>query len=209
MSLPSGWNPAESGRKMKYLTPEEWERFKSVITSPRDLAMFTIAYWRGLRASEIGLLTMDNLELSRWRLRVDRVKHSYGGEYPLSPDERAALKAYLIVRGKEPGILFWSQKGNGRIRRQQVFHLFRQYAIAAGLPIEKRHPHVLKHSIATHLLERGADIMEVKDWLGHKSLSNTIRYAVVTNSKRERIAERMFAAADAERRTLAAKKAYY
>lgn len=68
-----------------------------------------------------------------------------------------------------------------------------KYGERAGLPKVKRHFHVLKHSIATHLLDAGADIMFVKDWLGHKNIQNTLVYAQLTDGRRDEEARRLFA----------------
>lgn len=176
---------------MNYLTEQEWKRFVKAIESPRDKAMFTIAYWRGLRASELGMIEMDDLDMAKRRIRIERLKNSYGGEYQLSPDEVSALKAWLRVRGREAGSLFTSRNG-GSVARGQVFNLFQKYAALAELPADKRHPHVLKHSIATHLLDRGLDIIDVKDWLGHRAIKNTTIYAEVSSKRRESAARKAY-----------------
>ena len=175
---------------MEYLTQREWGRFIGAVDSPRDRAMLTVAYWRGLRASELGLLTMADLDMEAKRLRVRRLKGSRGGEYHLSPEEDLALRAWLEVRGPNPGPLFPSRDGRA-IGRGMVYLLVRRYARVAGLPAEKQHPHILKHSIATHLLDKGVAVTAVQDWLGHKNIANTMVYASVTNTQRteaERIA---------------------
>jgi site-specific recombinase XerD len=62
------------------------------------------------------------------------------------------------------------------LTRQRFFQIYRRYAIEAGLPARKRHPHVLKHSIAKHLIKAGVPINEVQDWLGWKSLRTADHY---------------------------------
>ncbi|MEM2991555.1 MAG: site-specific integrase, partial [Halobacteria archaeon] len=68
-----------------------------------------------------------------------------------------------------------------------------KYSKRAGLPQDKQHFHCLKHSIATHLIDAGADIMFVKDWLGHKNIQNTLVYAQLINKTRDEQARRIFA----------------
>jgi len=63
----------------------------------------------------------------------------------------------------------------------------RGYGEAAGIPPDKRHFHVLRHSIAVHLLDAGADIMFVRDLLGHKNIQNTMVYARLTSARRDEI----------------------
>lgn len=185
--------PAD-GRKMKYLTQEELARFFRAVQGERDMAMFQVTYWRGLRASELGTIVLDDLDRSKpvWKLRIARLKGSFGGEYNLSRQERRSLQAWLKLRGRDPGPLFPSREGSG-IKRGMVFHLFQKYAQAAGLPPDKQHPHVLKHSIATHLLDKDLGITDVQDWLGHRSLTNTIRYAVITNARRRKAEAKAYA----------------
>ena len=65
------------------------------------------------------------------------------------------------------------------------FLLFKKYAIQAALPVEKQHVHILRHSIAVHLMNAGWDLADVQDWLGHKSINSTIVYAKITNKRRE------------------------
>jgi len=70
--------------------------------------------------------------------------------------------------------------------------LMKKYAALAGLPPHLRHMHVLKHSCGTHLIGKGAGIYEVKDWLGHKSISSTLVYAQFRNQERERAAAKIY-----------------
>jgi len=67
------------------------------------------------------------------------------------------------------------------------------YGEAVDLPPEKRTFHILKHSIATHLLDAGADLAFVRDWLGHANIQNTLLYARLTTVTRDTIARKVFA----------------
>lgn len=69
----------------------------------------------------------------------------------------------------------------------------KKYGELAGIPQGEGHFHSLKHSIAPHLLDAGADIMFVKDWLGHKNIQNTIVYSRLTSRTRDEQARRVFA----------------
>ena len=68
-----------------------------------------------------------------------------------------------------------------------------RYAEKAGLPAEKHKFHGLKHSIATHFLDAGADLSFVKDWLGHANIQNTTIYACLTTRTRDAAARKLFA----------------
>jgi site-specific recombinase XerD len=88
--------------------------------------------------------------------------------------------------------LFLSQRGTP-ISRRQFDTLMKRYGEAAGIPASKLHFHVLKHSIATHLLDAGADLRFVQDWVGHASINNTVIYAQLTSRRRDEEACRVFA----------------
>lgn len=175
--------PKRPSQEVQYLTEEEIERLFAAIRSPRDLAIFRVAYHRGLRASEIGLLQLSDYDQKSDRLTVRRLKGSRGGQYHLTKNEVRALRAWLRVRGSNPGPLFPSRLGKP-ISQQMLDVLMKRYGEAAGIPREKRHFHVLKHSTATHLLNRGEPIEDVQDHLGHVNIQNTMLYARITNKRR-------------------------
>jgi len=163
----------------------------AVIKSPRDRAIFAVCYWRGLRASEIGMLPLTAYRPQAKTLFVKRLKGSMSGEFPLSPLEVRTLTAWLKVRGADPGPLFISRNGRG-VCRNRIFMLMRKYGAAAGLPAELCHPHALKHSIATHLIGKHSEVFAVKDWLGHKSINSTLEYAKFRNEQRSAEARRIY-----------------
>jgi site-specific recombinase XerD len=92
-----------------------------------------------------------------------------------------ALREWMRDRQDDGSdFLFSSQKG-GRLHRSQLFRLFRSVAADAGLPKEKQHPHVLKHSLATHLVAANVNLALVKTQLSHKSIGSTMRYVSTTD----------------------------
>src|ERR1051325_5726294 len=174
---------------IKCLTLDETKRLFSRITDKRDKAIFLTAYRHGLRASEVGLLRVDDLDLKRLKIMLHRLKGSLSGEHPLQPDEARALKAWLKARGTDSPMLFTSTR-NQPISRQMLDVLMKRYGGEARLPKEKCHFHVLKHSIATHLLD--ADLRFLQDWLGHANIQNTVIYAALVSHSRERKAREYF-----------------
>jgi site-specific recombinase XerD len=178
--------PKRKARKkdaVKYLSEEQLEQFFAVIKSPRDTAIFRLIYHRGLRASELGTLQLADWNRERDRIRFTRLKGSHGGEYHLTSREVRVLRAWLKVRGLEPGPLFPSRNHKG-ISQQMLDVLMKKYGRQAGLPTELCHVHALKHSCATHLLNRGESIEDVQDHLGHANIQNTMLYAKVTGKRR-------------------------
>lgn len=180
--------------ELHYLTTDETRALLAVaaIKSIRDHAIWTTAYWHGMRASEVGLLTLDHVRLDASRIFITRLKGSNSGEYPMSPEEVSAMRAWLKVRGSDPGPLFASQRGAG-ISRQRLHNLMKGYCDRAGIRSPKDHFHVLRHSIAVHMADRGMDVAVIQDWLGHKSITSTMVYMKITNKSRVRTAEAMFA----------------
>jgi len=175
-----------------YFTQDELKRLFAVIDSTRDLAIFVIAYRHGLRASEVGLLDLDDVDLVRGKIRITRLKGSLSGEYSLQRDEIRVLRAWLRERNAPGRDLFPSRVGTG-ISRYQLNTLIKRYGEMAGVPPEKCHFHALKHSIATHLLNAKADINFVREWLGHKNIQNTIDYQHYANPDLDHDAKRIFA----------------
>ena len=185
--MPTTW----TAQKIHFLTQPELRSLFRVITRKRDRALFLLAYRHGLRASEVGLLHVDDLNFAQQRLTIRRVKRSLSGIYPLRVDEVTALKAYLRERKNHSPGLFLSQRGTP-ISRRQLDTLMKHYGELADIPASKRHFHVLKHSIATHLLDAGADLRFVQDWVGHASIKNTVIYAQLTSRRRDEEARKVF-----------------
>jgi integrase/recombinase XerD len=185
--MPTTW----TAHTIYFLTQPELRSLFRVITRKRDRALFLLAYRHGLRASEVGLLHVDDLNFAQHRLTIRRVKRSLSGIYPLRTDEVTALKAYLRERKSHAPGLFLSQRGTP-ISRRQLDTLMKHYGGLADIPASKRHFHVLKHSIATHLLDAGADLRFVQDWIGHASIKNTVIYAQLTSRRRDEEARKVF-----------------
>ena len=178
-------------KTIKYLTQDELKNLLKVIDNKRDLAIVRVAYYHGLRVSEVGMLTLEDVDLNRGRIRINRLKGSQGGEYPMHPSEIKAVKAWLKER-KDANCLFPSRRGMP-ISRRTLDYMMKAYGEKAGIPEDKRHFHVFKHSIATHMMDAGADIRSVQDWVGHKNIQNTVVYAQISNRARDELAKKLMA----------------
>ena len=176
--------PARSRRgAMTFLTPEEMLALLKAARehSIRAWALILLAYRHGMRASEVCGLRLADVDLNSESIVVRRLKGSLQTTQPLFPhrgqpllDECAALRAWLKVRPADGSdFLFTSQKG-GRLDRTQFFRIFQAVAEAAGLSAEKRHPHCLKHSLASHLVAGNVNLALIKQALGHRSISSTM-----------------------------------
>ncbi len=185
-------NARASNGHMSYLTPEELLAVLKAARarSTRDWAMILLAYRHGMRASEVCGLKLADAEMKSESVSIRRLKGSLHTVQPLyrhkgQPllDETNALRAWLRTRnGDGSDFLFTSQKG-GRLHRSQFFRLFQACSEDAGLPPEKRHPHALKHSLATHLIACNVNLALVKQCLGHKAIGSTMKYVAVSDSQ--------------------------
>jgi site-specific recombinase XerD len=145
--------------------------------------MVLLAYRHGLRASEVCGLKLANIDLKAGSISIRRLKCSLPTVQPLYAhrgqpllDEMSALRVWLRERRSDGSdYLFTSQKG-GRLDRTQFFRVFRTIAETAGLSPDKRHPHVLKHSLASHLVAGNVNLALIRQALGHRSINSTMQY---------------------------------
>lgn len=177
----------KNSRSTSYLTKQELHDLLKVVTTPRDKALIYIAYRHGLRASEVGMLRYADWNTAEHRLTITRLKGSLNGVHDMDTTEVKLLRSYLRTRkGKiAPNAPLFASRGGGAIHRRTLQDIIRKYAAKAGIPREKAFFHALKHSIATHLLDGGADVMTVRSWLGHKRIENTLIYAQLSDQKRD------------------------
>jgi integrase/recombinase XerD len=155
----------------------------------RDRAMLEVLYGSGLRVSELAALKLAEINLEDGFL-VCRGKGGKERIVPLGRSSGRALRRYLaeVRPGLDPGgreELFLSRRGRP-FTRQGVWKLLRQHAGTAGLAA-RISPHVLRHSFATHLLERGADLRSVQLMLGHSQITTTQIYTHVTRERLRRV----------------------
>lgn len=144
---------------------------------PRDAAILEVFYSCGLRVSELAGLDLRHVDLEGRLVRV-RGKGDKERLVPIGRAAIAALRRYLETRGRsaEPA-LFLNCDGR-RIGPRGLYGLVSRYGRKAGIP-QGIGPHSLRHTFATHLLNRGADLRSIQDLLGHESISTTQMYTHV------------------------------
>lgn len=170
--------------EMQFLTKGELKALLGglKLKSPRDYAMILLAYRHGMRASEVCNITMQNLDLEAGNIRCQRGKGSISNWQQLPIDEIKAIKTWLRRRPKvDTDCLFISNRGTP-MSRSQFFRLFKNHAHAVGIPEEKQHPHVLKHSLGTHLANAGMPVQVIQSRLGHRNIQNTMVYLQVSSA---------------------------
>jgi len=150
----------------------------------RDRAMLETTYSAGLRVSELVAINDDDLDLEGGLVRV----RGKGRRERLAPLGRWAVKAirrWMAVRGQPPRPhpehpLYLNKFGH-RLTTRSVARMLEKYLKLTGLD-RRTSPHTLRHSFATHLLDRGADIRSVQELLGHKSLVTTQIYTHISTA---------------------------
>lgn len=181
-----------SSRPLIYWSQDEIRRLFGLLDGARDRALFPLAYHHGLRASEVSLLLRADVDARRGRLFIHRVKGSLPGLYPLEPEDLRRLRAYLRTRPKDDSpYLFLSNRGTP-LERRSYWELMQKYGRRAGVPKERLRFHALRHSIAVHLLDAGADVAFVCDRLGHANIQNTQLYLRYTTATRDFQTRRLF-----------------
>jgi integrase/recombinase XerD len=174
-----------------FLSFEEVERLlrQPRVDTPRglrDAAMLEVLYATGIRVSELVCLPMSALHLAEGWIKV-RGKGGKERLIPLGEQAVAGLQVYLsgprarLMHGQHTTYVFVNGRGEG-MTRQGFWKLLRGYARQTGItkPIS---PHTLRHSFATHLLERGADLRSVQQMLGHSDISTTQIYTHVLEAR--------------------------
>ncbi len=155
----------------------------------RDRAILEVLYGAGLRRSECVALDLGDLDDASdgMVLRVRHGKRDKERLVPLGRAGRAAVRSYLAYRpallgkardGGDPEALFLNARGT-RLSGRSVARVVDRYRAAAGLD-PAAGPHALRHGCATHMLDSGADLRAIQEFLGHASLSTTQRYTHVS-----------------------------
>lgn len=162
------------------------EPVKPTPTAKRDRAILEVLYGCGLRVSECVGLSLANLVLEEGYFRV----FGKGGKERFVPISGAALRSLVIylnegrpqlVRSNvnNDGAVFLNARG-GRLTRQSVHSVVARAGLVIG--VKNLHPHTLRHSFATHLLEGGADLRVIQELLGHADISTTQIYTHVNRA---------------------------
>jgi integrase/recombinase XerD len=185
-------SPRRIRRLPRTLSASEAERLIEAAagTTPRalrDSALVELLYGAGLRVSEAVGLDRGSVDLDE---RLVRCTGKGGKERVVPVGRRAADAIRRYVSRGRPYLdrrhrpeLFLNAKG-GPLTRAGVFFILRGLAEKAGLEPDRVHPHLLRHSFATHLLEGGADLRSVQEMLGHANLTTTELYTHVTDHRR-------------------------
>lgn len=188
-------SPRLERRLPEFLATDEMAR---LVESPdtsnpigqRDRVILELLYAAGLRVSELVGLNIENVDMETREIRVwgkgSKERVTLMGEPALK-----ALQAYINegrqnLAGKKPTNALIINRYGGRLTERSVQELLDKYALAVGIT-RKIHPHMVRHTFATHLLDGGADLRVVQELLGHASLSSTQIYTHVSKSQARKV----------------------
>ena len=162
------------------------------LSSKRDRALLETLYSSGIRVSELVGLNVEDTDVLGGVLRI-RGKGKKERMVPIGRKAQEAIREYMEKRGndygKDGGALFLN-KNSTRLTDRSVRRILIKYVRKASLHKDVS-PHTLRHSFATHLLDRGADLRSVQELLGHESLSTTQIYTHVTTKRLKEVYEKV------------------
>ena len=194
-ALPRVLSESQAGTLVEAPAPDHAEAL-------RDRALLELLYGSGLRASEVVGANVEDLDLDARLIRV----HGKGGKDRIVPLGRpciAAVRAHLEHRAAEAGSyqgpLFPGRGRGGRLSTRSVQRIVASWASRSG--VGGVHPHLLRHTFATHLLDRGAELRAVQELLGHASLATTQIYTHLTLERMRKAYQQAHPHAGEERRS--------
>ena len=170
--------------EVKYLNKKQLSKlFRSIEKTKksnkyylRDLVLFNISYYCWLRISELSLIKLDNYNKDNWELYIKRLKGSNNSTITLDKERRLLLNRYIREYNiKDDEEFLFKSKNWITLNKSSIEYLVNKYKILSKL--DDFHFHMLKHSIAVHLLEIWVDIFWLKNYLWHKSIDSTMVYA--------------------------------
>lgn len=175
----------------KYLTEDEVERLlkeadkAGTAEAQRDANILELLYATGLRVSELVSLNVQDVDFEESYIRCwgkgskERIVYAHDKALNGLQDYLSTSRMSLLGQNKEEAALFVNHRGE-RLTRQWVWNILKTYSKRAGID-QKITPHTLRHSFATHLLQKGASLRHVQELLGHSSISTTQVYTHLTS----------------------------
>jgi tyrosine recombinase XerC len=186
-------SPKKEGKLPRFLTVREMETLLSAVKANdlqgrRDKAILETLYSTGIRVSELVGLNVEDVDTLSELLKV-RGKGKKERIVPIGSLALEAVKVYVAFRGSNGDTALFLNKNKKRLSVRSISRIMDKYMKLADI----RHnpsPHIIRHSFATHLLDRGADLRAVQELLGHANLSTTQVYTHVTTERLRKVYNR-------------------
>jgi site-specific recombinase XerD len=167
----------------KVLSREQVQRLFAQIDHPMDRALCLVMLRCGLRVAEVAALKLAHIDWEQQALRIEQGKGRKDRRVYMSPDLVASLQACLTQHPGEraKGYVFWNRKRHHQpLSVKAIQKKMERYAKAAGITASC---HSLRHTFASNLLEHGAEVVAIRDFLGHSQIVSSERYAKVSSQK--------------------------
>jgi type 1 fimbriae regulatory protein FimB len=178
--------------KRTYLSVAEVDQLLAAIKGARHEArnrcLLLLLFRHGLRVSEACKLRLSQVDLAARVLHVARLKRGLSTTHPLRGDEIRAIEAWLTVRAAlqpETDAFFVSERRQP-LSRKTAWVMIRAYGRQAGLAVAV-HPHMLRHACGYALADQGADTRLIQDYLGHRNIQHTVKYAATNPGSFEKL----------------------
>ncbi|MDE2217457.1 MAG: tyrosine recombinase XerC [Planctomycetota bacterium] len=156
----------------------------SALLGARDSAIMETLYSTGMRVSELAGINVTDVDFDKGLVKV-KGKGKKERLLPIGNHALHAIQLYMGKRGSDKPALFLNNRG-GRLTERSVARMLEKYVKRAGINLNVS-PHTFRHSFATHLLDRGADLRSVQELLGHANLSTTQIYTHITTERLRRV----------------------
>jgi site-specific recombinase XerD len=167
----------------KALSREQVQQLFAQINQPMDRALFLVMLRCGLRVSEAAHLKLEQIDWEQQALHIEQGKGRKDRHVYLSPDAVASLHQCLAQHPGERthGFVFWNRKRQAQpLSVKAIQKKMERYTKAAGITASC---HSLRHTFASNLLEHGAEVVTIRDFLGHSQIASSERYAKVSSQK--------------------------
>lgn len=179
-------SPKREAKLPKFLSEEDILKLLNEAESDLRLScMIEILYAAGLRVTELVSLPLIAIQREGESLKNYLLVKGKGGKERIAPLNKAAIRKlieYLKIKEESPWLFPGHVKGK-HLTRQAFHQMLKDLSIRAGLDPARVHPHVIRHSFATHLLNSGADLRVLQELLGHSDISTTEIYTHILDSK--------------------------
>lgn len=183
-------------RVIKYFTQKELKKIFTVIEKSkdnnnrfwlRDLVIFQLWYFCGMRSSEVWLLKLENYNIQSWELFIKRLKGSLNNTIRLDKTRKNLLGKYIReYKIKDSESHLFISRNNRPVSGVTITYLAKKYLTnIRSISNDKKHFHILKHTICINLCESKANLQEVREYLWHKRIESTLVYFAYTTSQQD------------------------
>jgi site-specific recombinase XerD len=184
--VPSGFYPRKAHKLPQVFSQEQIAQLLSVVTNQKHLMIISLFYGTGLRLNELRNVTMADIDSKAFQVKVIQGKGNKDRFTILPKHLLESLRDYYRKYLPQT-YLFEGQKKGKPMHERSIQHFMQQNIAKIGLGGKDYSAHTLRHSFATHLLDAGCDLHTIKELLGHSSLSTTMIYLHLQQSKRASI----------------------